>query len=77
MLRTKKGKIMKTISLFIHKSLEIFVYILALLIIASVLFPFDILPQILDYINTNPLIVVGLGIVYILYKSEYDEITRV
>ena len=68
---------MKTISLFIHKSLEIFVYILALLIIASVLFPFDILPQILDYINTNPLIVVGLGIVYILYKSEYDEITRV
>ena len=49
---------MKTVSLFIHKSLEIFVYILALLIIASVLFPFDILPQILNYINTNPLIVV-------------------
>lgn len=66
---------MKTVSLFIHKSLEIFVYILALLIIASVLFPFDILPQILNYINTNPLIVVGLGIVYILYKTEYDEIT--
>lgn len=65
---------MKTVSLFIHKSLEIFVQILALLIIASVVFPFDILPQILNYINTNPLTVLGLGVVYILYKTEYDEI---
>jgi hypothetical protein len=65
---------MKTVSLFIHKSLEIFVQILALLIIASVVFPFDILPQILNYINTNPLTVLGLGLVYILYKTEYDEI---
>lgn len=65
---------MKTVSLFIHKSLEIFVQILALLIIASVVFPFDILPQILNYINTNPLTVLGLGFVYILYKTEYDEI---
>jgi len=65
---------MKTVSLFIHKSLEIFVQILALLIIASVVFPFDILPQILNYINTNPLIVLGLGVVYVLYKTEYDEI---
>tara|TARA_Y100000389_G_scaffold9972_1_gene9309 strand:+ start:6185 stop:6400 length:216 start_codon:yes stop_codon:yes gene_type:complete len=65
---------MKTVSLFIHKSLEIFVQILALLIIASVVFPFEILPQILNYINTNPLTVLGLGLVYILYKTEYDEI---
>tara|TARA_R110001592_G_scaffold87400_2_gene258149 strand:+ start:11646 stop:11861 length:216 start_codon:yes stop_codon:yes gene_type:complete len=65
---------MKTVSLFIHKSLEIFVKILALLIIASVIFPFDILPQILNYINTNPLNVLGLGVVYVLYKTEYDEI---
>lgn len=65
---------MKTVSLFIYKSLEIFVKILALLIIASVIFPFDILPQILNYINTNPLNVLGLGVVYVLYKTEYDEI---
>jgi hypothetical protein len=77
MLRTKKGKNMKTISLFIHKSLEIFVQVLGLLIIASVVFPYEILPQIVNYINTNPLIILGLGVVYVLYKSEYDEITRV
>ncbi len=64
---------METIAIMITRGLELFGSLLVLGVVSSVLFGFDIMTSILSFINTNPLIVLGLGITYILYRSELEE----
>lgn len=64
---------METIAVIITRGLELFGSLLVLGVVSSVLFGFDIMTSILNFINTNPLIVLGLGITYILYRSELEE----
>ena len=64
---------METIAIIITRGLELFGSLLVLGVVSSVLFGFDIMTSILSFINTNPLIVLGLGITYILYRSELEE----
>lgn len=66
---------METIAIMITRGLELFGSLLVLGVVSSVLFGFDIMTSILSFINTNPLIVLGLGITYILYRSELEERT--
>jgi len=64
---------METIAIIITRGLELFGSLLVLGVVSSVLIGFDIMTSILDFINTNPFIVLGLGITYILYRSELEE----
>ena len=64
---------METIAIMITRGLELFGSLLVLGVVSSVLYGFDIMTSILSFINTNPLIVLGLGITYILYRSELEE----
>ncbi len=64
---------METVAITITRGLELAGSLLVLGIVSSVLFGFDIITSILSYINTNPFTVVGIGVTYILYRSELEE----
>lgn len=68
---------MHTFASVIVNSIDIFLRLLLLVVVASVLFPFEVMPQLLSYINSNPLHIVGLGFVYVLYYNiEKDTNVR-
>ena len=66
---------MKTVAQTITNLFELAGALFLLVLATSVLLGFDALGPVLNYINAEPLITVGLGITYLLYKSEAEDWT--
>ncbi|SVD53215.1 uncharacterized protein METZ01_LOCUS406069 [marine metagenome] len=66
---------MKTVALTITNLFELAGALFLLVLATSVLLGFDVLSPVLNYINAEPLITVGLALTYILYKSEVEDWT--
>jgi len=63
---------MKTLANIVTNLFELAGMLFLLAVVSGVLLDADIIGPVLDYINNNILICVGLGVVYIMYKSESD-----
>ena len=66
---------MKTVAFTITNLFELAGALFLFVLTTSVLLGFDVLSPVLNYINAEPLITVGLLITYILYKSEAEDWT--